>query len=225
MEASPVGRGLECAMGRLSSRESGSRRSLSVDPRFVIGVLLVAGSIAGVVGLVAAADETVEVYVASSVVSPGDVLVASDLEVRSVRLDDAIGLYLVPGDIPQGGVIAERSVLAGELLPASAVGRDGGARLASVVLSSGALAASVVPGAVVDIWAAREGEGGQFGPPAVLAADAIIVRLVESDSLVGGGEVMAVEVLVSRSKLARVLESIANQDALSIVPSSLPVER
>ena len=212
-------------MSRQGAQEQRTRRGISLDPRLVIGVLLVAGSIAGVVGIVAAADETVEVYAASAVLAPGDRVDAESLELRSVRLDDAIGLYLVPGDIPSDGLIVSRSVLEGELIPASAVGSSDGERLASVVLSGGALAASVVPGAVVDVWAAKETEAGRFGPPAVLAGQAIVVRLVESGSIVGGGETTAVELLVPRTKIARVLESIANSDSLSIVPGGLPVSK
>lgn len=207
------------------SQEPRTRRRFSVDPRLVIGVLLVAGSVAGGVGIVAAADETVEVYAASAVLAPGDRVDAETLDLRSVRLDDAIDLYLVPGDVPQDGLIVSRSVLEGELIPASAVGSSDGERLASVVLSGGALAASVVPGAVVDVWAAKETEVGRFGPPAVLADQAIVVRLVESSSIVGGGETTAVELLVPRTKIARVLESIANSDSLSIVPDGLPVSK
>ena len=191
----------------------------------IIGVLLVAGSIAGVVGIVAVADETTEVYAATTVLVPGDRVDASTLVLRSVRLDDALGLYLAQGDVPSEGLIVSRVVREGELVPTSAVGSVDGERMASVVLSSGTLAASVVPGAVVDVWAASETEGGGFGPPSVLAAQAIVVRLVESDSIVGGGETTAVELLVPRAKLARVLESIANRNSLSIVPSGLSVSK
>jgi len=212
-------------MSRQHPRESRGRRGVALDPRLIIGVLLVVGSIAGVVGIVAAADETTEVYAATEVLTPGDRVDASSLELTSVRLDEAIGLYLVPGDLPSEGLIVSRSVLKGELVPASAVGSADGERLASVVLSGGALAASVVPGALVDVWASRETEGGRFDPPVVLAAQAIVVRLVESSSIVGAGETTAVELLVLRTKIARVLESIANRDALSIVPGGVPVSK
>ncbi len=37
-----------------------------------------------------------------------------------------------------------------------------------------------------------------------------------------GAEATAIEVLVPKSKLARVLEALAGGDAISIVPSNLP---
>lgn len=212
-------------MSRQNPREPRKRRGLTIDPRLIIGLLLVAGSIAGVVGIVAAADETTEVYAATEVLSPGDRVDSANLELRSVRLDDTLALYLSPADVPTEGLIVSRTVLAGELVPASAVGGAEGLRLASVVLSGGALAQAVAPGAVVDVWAARESEAGRFGAPTVLAADAIVVRLVESNSIVGGGETTAVELLVPRTTIARVLESIANSDSLSIVPGGVPVGR
>lgn len=199
------------------------RRKLVFDPRLLIGLLLVAASVAGVIAIVSAADESVEVYAAREPLAPGDRIGSDDLVSASVRLDDAAHLYLVPGDIPAAGVVVTRPVGAGELLPASSVGSVDGLRLTSVVLTvSGQLAESVLPGATVDVWAAREGEGGVFAAPTVIVPGATVVRLVEEESLVASGGTVAVELLVPKTKVARVLEAVANADALSIVPVSLP---
>lgn len=199
------------------------RRKLVFDPRLLIGLLLVAGSVGGVLAIVSAADETVEVYAAREPLAPGDRIGSDDLVSSSVRLDDAASLYLVPGDIPAAGVVVTRPVDAGELLPASAVGSVDGLRLTSVVLTvGGQLAESVQPGATVDVWAAREGEGGLFAPPTVIVPGATVMRLVEEESLVASAGTVAVELLVPKTKVARVLEAIANADAMSIVPASLP---
>ena len=82
----------------------------------------------------------------------------------------------------------------------------------------GQLPASVTAGAVVDVWAARSTEAGEYGEPAAIASGAIVVRLVESQSIVSASEAVAVEVLVDRSRVARVLAAIANDDAIAIVP-------
>ena len=116
-----------------------------------------------------------------------------------------------------------RSVSAGELIPASAVGSVSGLRLTSLVLEvSGALAASIEPGSIVDVWSSKEIESGQFGAPAVIVSGATVVRLVESDTIMAGGGSIAVEVLVPRARVARVLEAVSNSDAMSIVPASIP---
>lgn len=197
-------------------------RRIAFDPRLAIGLALVLASIAGVVAIVSGTDRTVQILAADGALAPGDRIDADDLRAQAVRLDGLDGLYLAPGDIPVGGVVVTRPVAAGELVPASAVGSPQGLRLAAVVLDvQGALAASVQPASSVDIWAARPLGGGAFGPPVAIVTGAGVVRLVESDSIVSGGTV-AVEVLVPRTKLARVLEAIANRDAVSIVPAGLP---
>lgn len=199
-------------------------RAFLLDPRLIVGLLLVAGSVAGVVAIVSAADESVEVLVASSALSPGDRVNAVDLETRRVRLDAATELYLAPGDVPAEGVVVARSVSAGELVPVDAVGSVEGVRLASLVLSvEGGLAASIAPGSVVDVWAAHEGESGDFAEPAVIVTGAIVVRLVETSTIVSGGEVTGIEVLVPRTRIAAVLEAVANEASMSIVAATLPI--
>ena len=198
-------------------------RPFAFDPRLAIGLLLVAGSVAGVLAIVSAADDTVEVYAAREPLAPGDRIEIADLEIRSVGLADASTYYLVPGDVPSDGLVVTRPIAVGELLPASAVGSVDGLRLASLVLDvGGQLAASVQPGSVVDVWAAREVENGQYGPPKVIVSGATVVRLVAADSIIAGAQTTAIEVLVPRAKVARVLEALANSDALSIVPASIP---
>ena len=197
---------------------------MAFDPRLVIGLGLVAASVAGVVGLVTAADETTQVLAAAEPLAPGDRVERDDLVVMDVRLATAEAHYLAPADLPDEGAVVTRAVGEGELIPADAMGSADGLRLASLVLDvGGALAASVQPGSVVDVWAARELESGRFGPPAVIASGATVVRLVDSDSIVSGSETTAVEVLVPKSRIARVLEAAANSDAVSIVPAAIPV--
>ena len=200
-----------------------SKRRFTLDPRLLIGLVLVAGSVAGVVGVVSAADETVEVLAARDALAPGDRVRSADLETKNVRLDAVAGLYLAPDDVPSTGLVVTRSVAEGELVPASAVGSVDGLRLTSVVLDvGGSLAASIGPATLVDVWAAQEGDAGEFGPPIAIVSGATVVRLVEAESIVAGDRTTAIEVLVPKSKVARVLAAVANSDALSIVPATLP---
>ncbi|MBX3099020.1 MAG: hypothetical protein KF761_05520 [Salinibacterium sp.] len=201
-----------------------TRRNVLVDPRLAIGLALVVASVVGVVGLVSAADATTPLLSAGEALAPGDRVQRDELVVVDVRLAAAAEHYLAPGDIPPEGVVVTRPVGEGELVPIAAVGSADGLRFASLVLDvGGALAASVQSGSVVDVWAARESEAGRFGPPAVIVSGAIVVRLVESESIVVGGQTTAVEVLVPTSRIARVLEATANSDAVSIVPAAIPV--
>ena len=200
------------------------KRSFAFDPRLAIGLALVVASVAGVWAIVTAADTSVQVYAAREPLSPGDRIQSADLEMRSVRLDGAGALYLAPGDVPAAGYVVTRSIARGELVPTSAVGEVDGLRLTSLVLTMGGqLAASVQPGSPVDVWASHEGENGAFGPPVVIVAGANVVRLIESDSFVASDRTTGIEVLVPKSHVARLLEAVANDDAIAVVPATVPV--
>lgn len=207
------------------------RRSVAIDVRLLIGIALVIGSVAGVVTIVGAGDRRVSVYVASSSLSPGELVDAADLLVRQVSLDGADDLYLAPGTLPEGGLVAVAVIRAGELVPLSAVSTTRGEQSTSLVLQLGArVSAAVVPGAVVDVWSAPASTGdiasvGGFGPPVVLCGDAVVVRVVADDGIVAASDGDAVEVLVPRVSVARILQGIANGDALAIVPAGIPLSQ
>jgi hypothetical protein len=203
---------------------------MSIDARLVFGALLVAASVAGVMGIVVAADRRVTVYVASDSFSPGDRIHVDDLLTRSVALDGGDALYLTPGAVPGEGLVITEVVREGELVPTAAVGSPVGQRSTSIVLELTApVSAAVVPGALVDVWSAPAastgdiGSLGTFGAPVVLSSDAIVVRVLDDDGLVAAGQGAAVEVLVPRSRIARFLQAIANGDALAVVPAGLPL--
>lgn len=206
-------------------RTGRQRRALGLDPRLVIGVVLVIASVAGVYAVVTASDRSVLVLAAASTVSPGDRIYAEDLRPTSVQLGEAGDRYLESEDVPSDGLLVTRSVAEGELVPRSAVGSAASIRFASIVVTvSGELSKSIVPGVVVDLWSATEAEQGVYGPPVVLVGSATVVRVVESGGIIadqGGG----VEVLIPRAKIARVLEAVANGDAISLVPVSIPAGR
>lgn len=198
------------------------RRAFWVDPRFMIGLALVAVSSVGVVALVAASDTSVEVMAARGALVPGDRVTVDDLVPVSVSTGETLSLYLLPDDLPDDGVVVTRSVAAGELLPASAVGSVAGLELTSVVLSlDSQLPASIGPGSRVDVWSAREIENSSYGAPVVLVPSAIVVRLVEDEGIVVGAAGAAVEVLIPRFSTARVLEAIVNGASLAVVPVDL----
>jgi hypothetical protein len=200
------------------------RKRIWFDPRLVIGVVLIAASVAGVLGIVSTADASVRVLAARDALSPGDRIDGDDLIETSVRLAD-VSLYLTEGDVPDEGLIITKAVAEGELVPVSAVGSRAGTRFASVVVSiNGQLPGAVGAGSSVDLWSARKDESTSFGPPSVIVSGATVVRVIESEGLVTSGDITTLELLVPRVRVARVLEAVANQDALSVIPTSLPIE-
>lgn len=189
------------------------------DPRFAIGLALVIASVVGVYAIVASTDQTTVVYAAGSSLAVGDRIDDSDLVATHVRLGAAGEMYVTPDRLPDDGLMVTRTVAAGELVPASAVGTRAGAAVTSVVVDlQSKLAAAIEPGSVVDVWSARQTENAQFGPPAVLVGQASVVRIVESTGLIAADGGQSLEILVPKGKVAAVLESIANGDSISVVP-------
>jgi hypothetical protein len=76
----------------------------------------------------------------------------------------------------------------------------------------------------VDVWGTASLEQGEFGTPVVLASQATVVRVLEEETLIAGASgASMVEVLVPRTRVARLLQAIANGDALAVVPAGLPL--
>jgi hypothetical protein len=193
------------------------------DPRFAIGLALVVASVLGVSAIVNAADTSARFYAARAALSPGDRIHPGDLVEQSVRLGGAGAHYLARRDVPDAGLVITRPVAAGELVPASAVGSVAGLTVTSVVITvDGQLARAIDSGAVVDLWAAHQTADRVYGAPTVLVSSATVVRLIKAEGIIADGRSGSVELLVPRNKTARVLEAIANDDALSLVPTSLP---
>ncbi|TFC29836.1 hypothetical protein E3O53_13470 [Cryobacterium sp. TMT2-18-3] len=196
------------------------------DPRFAIGLVLVVAAVGGVYLIVSAADRTTAVFTARSALAVGDRVEASDLVATQVRLGVTGDLYVTPDGLPDDGLVVTRTIAAGELVPASAVGSTAGTEVTSVVVElTSALASNIGPGSVVDVWSARKTDPNTFGPPTVLVDQAAVVRLVEPTGLVAGGGIRTLEILVPKGAVAAVLESIANRDAIAVVPVNAPLEK
>ena len=191
------------------------------EPRFLLGVVLVVASVAGVAGLVAASDRTALVYAARHALAAGDEVSASDLVGVRVRLGKTAAAYLASA--PQPDTVVTRTVAAGELVPVGALGSASARHETSVVVDvDGELPAAVTVGSPVDVWSAAATAQGSDGPrfeaPRVLVADVTVVRVVRDSGLGSSGGV-AVEVRVRKAATAQLLDSLANGDDISILPA------
>ncbi|GAB3260053.1 hypothetical protein GCM10027425_22910 [Alteromonas gracilis] len=150
------------------------------DPRLLVGVLILAGSVTLGAKVLASADDTVGVWAAGRDLPAGTTLAASDLVRVQVRFADEgqADRYLsADGRAPDAQVL-ERAVQAGELLPGAALG-DGEA-LIEVPLSVEVdrVPATVRPGSVVDVYVTpTAGTASPTGrqADAVLALDDVVV--------------------------------------------------
>ena len=185
------------------------RRRRAIDPRVLIGVVLVLASALGTTALVAALTRTTTVYRADRPLLTGERVTAARLGTATVRLGEAQGLYL-SGPLPADGMVVTRGVAAGEMVPRSAVGTVAGVRTATVVIDLAApLAQGVGPGGTVDLWSAPRLTGVQerYGPPVVLVGDAVVSRGPDRGGLVPGAREDTGEVQGPRDDVADVLEA------------------
>lgn len=193
------------------------KRAFWADMRFVLGVVLIIASVAGVWFVVAAARQTVPVFAAARTIVPGEEVDAGALQVVEVALGQVGDAYAAPG-LLEPGAVAVRTITKGELVPLSAVGAAEASDLTSVVLRSATdVPAAVAPGANVEIWAAAALERGQYEQPRILVPDATVATVTRDDSVMGA-DGPALELVIPRADVAATLAAIAGGAALSVVP-------
>ncbi|SFR99586.1 Chaperone for flagella basal body P-ring formation [Microbacterium sp. cf046] len=189
------------------------------DARFLLGILLVIASVAGVWFVVSASRQTAPAFAANRTIVPGEAISADDVRRVDVSLGQVSDAYLSP-DALADGLIATRTIESGELVPDSAVGAAAAVRTTSVVLRSAVdVPGSVRAGSVVEVWAAPLLERGTYDTPRILVADATVVSVTRDDSMIGGGSA-ALEIVIPRADVAAALAAMADDSALSVVPTS-----
>jgi len=189
------------------------------DARFLLGVILVIASVAGVWFVVSAARQTSPVYAATRTLVPGEAVAADDLRAVDVALGQ-VGESYLPAQALEEGLVATRTIPAGELVARSAVGAAAASTMTAVVLRSAVdVPASVEAGTVVEVWSAPLTERGVYDAPRILVADATVVSVTRDDSMIGGGAA-TLEVVIPRADVAATLTAMSDESALSVVPSA-----
>lgn len=137
-------------------RATRSRRPGWRNPRLLLGLLLVAGSVTLGARLLAAADDTVGVWSVARDLPAGATVTAAELEQRQVRFPDSATAdrYLSTRDPLPDGLVLNRPVARGELAPRAAFAAGASADLVEVPISvaDDDLPATVRQGSVVDVW-------------------------------------------------------------------------
>jgi hypothetical protein len=159
------------------------------DPRLVVGVVIVAVCVLVGARVLAGADNTVAVWSVRHDVPSGATLGSGDLTpVRVHFTGDGADRYLPASSALEPGSTVTHDLVAGELLPSSAVAVGGGPDLVEVPLSVAPddLPASVRRGASVDVWVTpKAGTTGDDRVRARLVLDDVVVVAVPAsgDSL------------------------------------------
>lgn len=194
------------------------RRAFRGDARFFVGIALVAVSVGGVWTLLSSADGTRPALQATRTIVPGESISADDVAVVDVDLGTLADDYLQPHELVEGAV-ADRTVEAGELLPAGVITTSDDRRSTTVVVeSSTGLPKSIGPGSVVEVWQAPVlDDGRRHDSPRLLVGD-VVVRSVIVPEGVLAEESAEVELVIERSDVADVLAAITGGSSLSVVP-------
>lgn len=189
------------------------------DRRLLVGVALVLLSVVGVVRVVAAADQTVEVWSVTEDLAAGVTLTASDVELTAVTVVSAQP-YFAAGSTPVGGVVT-KSVVAGELLPRSAVATsesESDLRWVTVPVERHHLPADLRRGEQVDVYLVeRTGSGEPVGDPQVVLTAATVAEVDDGDSRFGGSSLeLGISLLVPGDDVATLVAAEA-RGALTLV--------
>ncbi|WP_308121943.1 SAF domain-containing protein [Actinotalea ferrariae] len=202
------------------------------DPRLLVGLVLVAASVALGAWAVGAAGRTVPVYAAVGSLVPGEVLDADSVEVREVRLGAAGPAYLSADEPLPDGLVVQRTVAAGELVPRSALSAVDELAVRPVAVAvPGVLPEGLVAGSAVDLWfvpedatavpaGAGSSEGAAPTPPRgpyELAAGLTVAEVAKPEGAFAVGGTTTVHVLVPVDRLTEVLAATAAEGDVQVV--------
>ncbi|WP_295105464.1 hypothetical protein [uncultured Microbacterium sp.] len=200
------------------SKFSRSRRAVWGDARFLIGIAVVALSVAGVWAVVSSSGATTPVLQATRTIPLGEALVSGDFQVVDVGLGSVSDRYLAPQDL-RPGQIASRTVVDGELMPTSAAEDADANRTTTIVVeSSTGIPADVDAGSIIELWHSPPVDDGALpGTPRILVADAIVTSVTKTEGMLAADGTTA-EIVIDRADVADVLSAITGGSVLSVVP-------
>ena len=188
------------------------------DPKLIVGILLVLASVAGVISLVGAADQTAEAYTAREAISVGETLTVDKLNRVKVRLGDLEQHYLTPATGVADGLVAAQRIGKDQLVPRGSFGpADGLGRKPVAVTIDEVLPAQAVAGSRVDVWVALPDTRNGFSQPTLLLPGAEIAQITPGSTALGSARSTVVMVLVADTQMPDLLGAQANKAKISVV--------
>lgn len=191
------------------------------DPRLLVGLILVTGSVVLGSKVVYANTDTELFYVAGRTLTPGMALTEADLHRVAVNLTDAAQHYLSVDQALAPGATAVRTVNAGELISQDAVGTaaEVAVRPISVPISHGSATARNA-GDIVDIWVADQDPAnpGAFAEPRTVVTSAIVAEVNTDAARFGAAGAAMTTVLVPQKSVPLLLKSVANEAQIALIP-------
>ena len=183
-----------------------------LDTRLVLGVLLVALSVAAGARVFTAADNLTAVYVASHDLVPGEHVAAGDMTVGHVRLRGEAGLYIGASSVPPVGYVVTRYVAAHELVPVGALATASVAqhsRFVTVPVQPGHLADALARGDLVDVYLTPKAAAGESVPqPVLVLADVPVESRAGGTRTFSASSAFSVVLAVPVDKVAAVVHAV-----------------
>ncbi len=195
-----------------------SRRPFAGDVRFLVGIVLVVVSIAGVWFIVTNADHAVPVLQASRTIARGEAVHQEDFHVVEVNLGAADRSYLRPGDL-EDGTVATRTLAKGELVPSAVlIDRLRDRSTTIVIESTTSVPSDVRSGTRVEIWQAPPLDDGRaYDTPRVLVDDVVVREVIAAEGMLAD-TTAEIEIVVDRDDVADILTAVTGGSALSVIP-------
>ena len=192
------------------------------DPRLLIGLVLLLTSTAFGARVIASADHTEPVYAARGALPTGTSLTADVLQVARVKLTGTSAGYLdARRPIPAGQVLI-RGVGAGEIIPLTSIASADQMLSRPVDIPfEGTLPNGLATGGLVDVWASakrRDAVGGGYAEPERIARMVEVFNVDRPDSGLSADRTGSVQVLLPPESLAPVLDALANEARVVVLP-------
>lgn len=188
-----------------------------LNPRLLLGVLLVLASMAVGARVLATADRTEQVLVTSRELAAGTVLRADDLRVARVRLGGQVDRYLSARAAPPVGYLLVRDVGPAELLPRAALRRSpSDLRYVTLPVANHHLPSVLRHGDLVDVYVTPKSSAVSATPRLVLRGAGVDSVDVAGAGRLGPGGEAAVQLAVSSAQVAP-LVAAAQGGAIDLV--------
>ena len=183
----------------------------------IVAVIIIVTGVATINFSIKWLSGTTEYLVASEPVAAGTQLSDVPTALVSLNLGEA-GDHYLSGKNSLDGLTLNHALEPGDLILKNDLAQTdpSNERLRVVVTAKNALPSGLVAGQFVDIWAAVNDGGGQFGRPNLIAK-AVQVFAVPAGSALFADASGRLEISVFDSDIAPILSAVLNADAISVV--------
>ncbi|GAA4474261.1 flagellar protein FlgA [Enteractinococcus fodinae] len=193
------------------------------DPRLLIGLLLVALSVTGVVALVQSIDERQGYWAASTDIVPGAQVTAEDFHIVQASISESAEHYWEADTELPPEFLVSSTILQGELLTQRQVAQsDPDGRQQVGVRVSEDMPASVTIGSRVDVWVAAAREDGRgYEEPTKMISNAEVTGTDNNTSAFAAANTTTVYMMLAQDAVPPVLDAQANDAKIALVPATI----